>query len=177
MKNVIKIVLGIVIIVLIYLVYDSIAGPMKEMAEVQKREAAVIAQLEKVRDAELAFKDLKGSFSKDWDELFELMKNGKFKVLIKEGDEDDSTSVVKMDSIFVSIKDSLFKNFNLDSLPFVPYGEGAQFTLDAGTITERNVTVQVFEAKDPKPYSKKRQEESNPLRVGSMFEGTYSGNW
>lgn len=177
MNALIKAGLGIVIIVLIYLVYQSIAGPMAEMEETANREKAVIERLEKIRDAELAYKDLNGEFTKDWDKLIETMKNGNFKVLIKEGDEDDSTTVVRMDSVFVSIKDSLFRNFNLDSLPFVPFEGNLMFDLDAGKITERNVTVPVFEAKDPKPYSKKRQEEKNPLKVGSMFEGTYSGNW
>ncbi len=176
MNALIKAALAVIIVVLIYLVYQSISEPMKQMEETAKRERAVIERLEKIRDAQLAYKDLKGEFTKDWDQLIETMKNGKFKVLIKEGDEDDSTTVVRLDSVFVSIKDSLFKNFNLDSLPFVPY-ENVMFELDAGKITERNVTVPVFEVKDPKPYSKKRQEEKNPLKVGSMFEGTYSGNW
>jgi hypothetical protein len=179
MKGTIKIVLAALVGLLIYLVYDSVSGPMKELKEIEKREKAVIARLEKVRDAELAYKDVKGVFTKDWDELIEFIKVGKFKVLIKEGDEDDSTSVVRYDSIFVSIKDSLFKNFNVDSLAFVPYGieGGLKFQLDAGTITQNEVTVQVFEAKDPKPFSKTRQQEKNALKVGSMTDATYSGNW
>ncbi len=179
MKGIIKIVLAALVGLLIYLVYDSVSGPMKEIKETEKRERAVIARLEKVRDAELAYKDVKGVFTKDWDELIEFIRVGKFKVLIKEGDEDDSTSVVKYDSLFISVKDSLFKNFNIDSLAFVPYGEkeGIKFDLDAGTITQNEVTVQVFEAKDPKPFSKIRQKEKNPLKVGSMSDATYSGNW
>jgi hypothetical protein len=177
MNRIVKIILSIVVIILIYLVYESIAGPMRETAEVERREKAVIAGLEKVRDAELAYKELKGVFTKDWDELIGTMKTGKFKLLIKEGDPDDSTSILRTDSVFASIKDSLFKNYNLDSLPYVPFGDGLKFELDAGTVMQNNVTVQVFEAKDPKPYGQKRREEKNPLKVGSMFEATYSGNW
>lgn len=179
MNTVIKIVLAAVIVLLVYLVYNSVAGPMREIEQTKVIEKAVIAKLEKIRDAELAYKDIKGSFTKDWDELIDVMNNGKFKVLIKEGDEDDSTSIVRIDSSFVSIKDSLFRNFNLDSIAFVPFNEkdGLKFLLDAGTVTQNGVTVPVFEAKDPKPFNKTRIKESNPLKVGSMTDATYSGNW
>ena len=63
-------------------------------------------------------------------------------------------------------------NYAIDSLAYVPFGNGVKFELSAGTINKSKITVPVFEAKDPKPY-----DPNDPLVIGSMFEAHLNGNW
>ena len=49
--------------------------------------------------------------------------------------------------------DSLFKkNYPIDSLNFVPFGNGVEFKLSAGTINKSKITVPVFEIKRSKTF-------------------------
>ena len=73
----------------------------------------------------------------------------------------------------VSILDSLFhENYPIDSIGYVPFGDGIKFKLSAGTINKSKINVPVFEARDPKPY-----DPTDPLTIGSMTEAHLNGNW
>ena len=51
------------------------------------------------------------------------------------------------------------------------------FKIAAGDLKKNNVVVPVFEIKDPKPYSKEREAKNDPLKVGSIYDVNYNGNW
>jgi hypothetical protein len=175
---IVKVVLGIAVIVLAYALWRTIIDPIRYQEEVDRREAAIIERLTYVKDAQLAFKEVHGEFATNWDQLLNSVKNDNLKILSMTGDPEDSTSVVKVDTIFVSIMDRYFENVNVDSLKFVPFGaEGDTFLINAGAVKKNNVTVPVFEVVDPNPFSKKRIEENNPLRLGNMYDPIYTGNW
>jgi hypothetical protein len=82
--------------------------------------------------------------------------------------------VVIRDTLFVSVKDSMYPadGKRIDSLPFVPFGEGARFAMNAGRVSKGEVMVNVFEVVDSKPFDPR-----HVLRVGSMTEPTNAGNW
>jgi hypothetical protein len=105
------------------------------------------------------------------------MKNGQLKVLIAYGDRDDSTTQFQQKIELVSVRDSLFKNVDIDNIRFVPGKDTMQFKIEAGEITKNNVPVPVFQVTDPDPFSKTRIKEKDPLRVGNMYDADYSGNW
>lgn len=175
---IVKIILGIAVIVLAYTLYGVILEPIRYQAEVDRREAAIIERLNHVKNAQLSYKDVHGSFASNWDQLIASVKSDKLKILSMTGDPEDSTSVVKVDTIYVSIMDQYFKGVAVDSLRFVPFSEtGDTFLINAGTIKKNDISVPVFEVTDPNPYSKKRVKEKNPLRLGNMFEPVYTGNW
>lgn len=179
-NKVLKIVLFIVAAFLSYMVYDSIASEMRYREEVEIVEEQVIDKLEHIRMAQLAYKDQKGKFTDNFDSLINFVKVAQLKIIKQYGDKDDSTSVFREEFVYVSLKDSMFKDFNLDSMPFVPPFDTAKFVMDAKVITQANVEVPVFKVVDPYPFDKQRQNPNHPkkaLQVGSLTEATYSGNW
>jgi len=180
MNTGIKIVLFLLAAFLAYKVYDSIAGEIAYMKEVERIEADVIERLETIREIQMIHRDEKGEFAGGFDSLISFAKNGTMKIVREYGDKDDSTSVYRREVESVSIRDSLFPNYPLDSLPFVPHNEAYEkFIMSANIITQNKVKVPVFEVKDPNPFSRDRRDEKdpNPLKVGSLTEAKYSGNW
>ncbi len=142
------------------------------------REDAVIEKLKVLKEGQLAFKDENGKFADNFDDLLNFMENGQKKILIQSGSADDSTTVVETSEKMVSIKETLFPDVNIEKLRYVPFhADSVQFKIAAGEINKNNVTVPVFEIKDPKPFSKERQKKDNPLKVGSIFDVNYNGNW
>lgn len=178
MKYVIRIVLLAVIAVLAYLSIDTVASDIKYAKEVEEKEAAVIAKLKTLKDGQMAYKDANGRFADNFDDLLDFMENGQKKVLIQSGSADDSTTVVVTSEKLVSIKESLFAEVDVPSLKYLPFhADSVVFKIAAGEIKKNNVTVPVFEIKDPKPFSIQRHEKNDPLKVGSIFEVNYNGNW
>jgi len=177
MKYVIRIVLLIIIVVLAVVTVKSVLDPIKYAEEVEVKEAKVIEKLKVLRDGQLAYKDENGKFAGDFDELLNFMENGKMKVLIQQGDKDDSTTVYKVEEQLVSIQDSLFPEVDIPNLRFVPFKDTLQFQMEARVIKKNNVSVPVFEIKDPEPFSKERQKKRDPLKVGSISDVNYNGNW
>ncbi len=198
MKTVYQIVLAILIVVIAYFVYESIMAPIRFEKEKNKRYGATIQRLKDVRTAQLAYRSRYNKFTGSFDTLITFLKEGEFKVVKQIGSEDDSLAVaqgkVYRDTILVAVRDSLFKNFPVDSLRIVPFSGGAQFELAAGELeTGSKVKVKVFECKAHNDVILKgldRQEIINindlqkkldkypGLQVGSMTEATNNaGNW
>ncbi len=160
MKTLFQIVLIIIIGVLTWLLYDGIMIPIRFEKEKAIRYAAVIHKLKDIRTAQIAYKDQNGKFTGSFDTLIDFLKNGKMKVVKSIGqiDEDllatmtEAEAVKKKliirDTVLVPIADTLFKKgYCFDSLRYIPFTNGVQFKLGAGTIlTGSKVKVRVFEA-------------------------------
>jgi hypothetical protein len=173
--NILKIALFLVIVVLAYFLIDTIAEPIRFEKEKSIRYAQVIERLKMIRTAEIAHRDVKGEFTGDWDALLDFVKNGEMQVVKVIGNPDDSLDVlagIKYDTLMVSIADSFFMNYPIDSLPIIPFTNGAKFDLQAGKITKGNIQVNVFQAEDTAPFDPRKV-----LRVGSMVDANLSGNW
>ncbi len=177
MKYVIRAVLVVIICVLAYLTYEGIAEPVRYAKEVGIKEQAVIDRLKIIRDGQIAFKDQNGRFTASFDTLIDFMNNGKMKMMVEYGDEDDSTTVFRQEEKLVSVKDTFFRDIDVDKIRFVPFYDTLQFKMEANVITKNNVSVPVFQVTDPKPFDRERQAKNDPLRVGSVFEVDYNGNW
>ncbi|PCJ64133.1 MAG: hypothetical protein COA58_14205 [Bacteroidetes bacterium] len=177
MKYVVRIGLLLLIAVLAYFTYESIAAPVRYKAEVEKIEAKIIDRLKILRDGELAYKDVHSRFADNFDSLLNFMENGEMTTLIQDGNVDDSTTVFTSREVAYSVKDSLFRNVDVMNLKYVPDMGTLEFKIAAGTLKKNNVTVPVFEIKDPEPFSVDRQYKNNPLKVGSIFAVNYNGNW
>lgn len=198
MKTVYQIVLAILIVVIAYFVYESIMAPIRFEKEKNKRYDVTIQRLKDVRTAQVAYRSRYSKYTGSFDTLITFLKEGQFKVVKQIGSEDDSLAVaqgkVYRDTILVAVRDSLFKNYAVDSLRFVPFSGGDQFELAAGELeTGSKVKVKVFECKAHNDVILKgldRQEIINMndlakklekyagLKVGSMTEATNNaGNW
>ena len=93
MKYSIRIGLLVVIAVFGYLIFESIAEPIRYQKQVAIKEKAVIEKLAILRDGQLAYRENKGGFAGNFTDLLDFMQNGQLKVIIQQGDKDDSTTV------------------------------------------------------------------------------------
>jgi len=169
----VNIALTIVIIVLSYLIFRGINEPIKFNKEKKHRYGFVIQKLKDIRTAEIAYKSVNGNFTSNFDTLISFVKEGEFSLIKQIGNIEDSAAVIIRDTIFIPVKDSIFPaNYPIDSLPYIPFGNGAKFRLQAGEIEKGKVIVKVFEAVDTAPFDPKQV-----LKVGSMTEPSNAGNW
>ncbi len=161
MRVAIKIVLALAIILLGYLLVESIMKPIRFNKEREKREKATISRLENIRTAQVAFKDKYGRYTGSFDSLINFVKYDSFPVVRAIGSIPDSLYLEGMteleaiklgliirDTMFVSVLDSIFSpRYPIDSLRHVPFSDTAQFFLGATEIqTLSLVKVEVFEA-------------------------------
>lgn len=206
MKKVLQIALLLAIVGLGYLLYESIATPIRYDGEQTKRYSKVIQRLKDIRTAQIAYKSEYGKFTSSFDTLANFVKHGFFNVETRIGSADDSAAVskglFKRTKVQVSVLDSLFKGNAalVDSLQYIPYGGGSKFEMGAGELmTASKVPVKVFEAKAPdsiifrsfildnsgykqilvnKTSEKKKLDKYPGLKVGSLTEATNNaGNW
>jgi len=164
MKLVIQIVLWIVIIFLGWQLWSSIMGPVEFNKVKEVRYAKVIKNLKDIQAAELAHKEITGSFTGSFDSLIHFIETAQFAITqrrdtsyadvaknkafgISEGYFIDKSLIDTLG--FTPVKDSLFKNSTrYKTMMNVPIeGVDAKFDLKAGKITKNDATYSVFEAK------------------------------
>lgn len=199
MKTVYQILLLIAIVILSYLVYESIMSPIRFNKNKDKRYAKTIERLKDIRTAELAYRSENDKFTGSFDTLIDFVKHGEFRVVRQIGSMDDSVAVAKglvyRDTVRISVRDSLFiPGYPVDSLRYVPFTGGKEFELGAGVLeTGSGLAVKVFEAKvhnDVLLHGLNRQlvvnlndlrkklERYPGLQVGSLTQATnHAGNW
>lgn len=207
MKTVFQVILVFVIVGLGYLVYDSIMQPIRFNNEQAKRQSAVVDRLKMIRDVQVAYKTIYEKYTGSFDTLITFAKEGNLKLVKSEGALTDSMlqaglteaeavkqGIIKRDTVLVAVKDSICKNFNPDSLRYVPFTDKAQFEMGASSITTSSgLVIPVFEAKVANRVYLKgldNQERINlddmaeqlgrfpGLKVGSLDEANNNaGNW
>ncbi len=196
-SNVIKIVLSVIIIVLAFLLINSIMAPVKFENEKTKRERIVIKQLKEIRDVQVAYKGIHNRYTSSFDTLIDFIKTGQIPVVNIIPDPTDTTFIRTInDTIgYVLVVDTLFKNlvnFDPNSLRYIPFSNGVEFELDAGKIKISATRVNVFEAKalyihilhdmDRQMIINLRKklkelDKYEGMKVGSMDEASTDGNW
>ncbi len=153
MKTVIQILLSVAILLLGYLLVDSISQPIRFQQEQRKRYSRTIDRLRDIRTAQLAYRSVYGEFTGSFDTLINFVKYDSFRVVraigFEDEDEDVASEEIIRDTVLVSVKDSIFPSgYAVDSLRYVPYTGGReQFFLGAGEVmTGSGLPVKVFEA-------------------------------
>ncbi len=193
---IIKIVLAIVIIVLVYLVYESVQEPLRFNAKKDRIEEQVIENLKDIRATQLVFKRVHSTYAANFDTLVDFIKYTEIPVVNMIPDPEDTTFTKTInDTIgFINVGDSLFKNriALIDSLRFIPFSGGQEFTLEAGEIERGGLKVAVFEAKAHYSTflkgldrqlvinlikSKEDLDHFPGIKVGSLLEPSTDGNW
>ncbi|MEA4916500.1 hypothetical protein [Proteiniphilum sp.] len=86
MKIVIRVLLTIAIILLAYVSWRSIQGPIDFNTEVAKRDRAVIQRLVDIRTAQVALRTQTGSYTASFDTLTHFVKEGRIPTVVKVGD-------------------------------------------------------------------------------------------
>ncbi|HNP66789.1 MAG TPA: hypothetical protein PKH16_02695 [Aequorivita sp.] len=164
MKLVIQIVLWIVIIFLGWKLWNSVMGPVEFNKIKEARYVKVIENLKDIQAAELAHKEITGSFTGDWDSLISFIDTAKFAITQRRDTSYADVAKNKAFGIsegyfieeslidtlgFTPVKDSLYGSTNrYKTMMNVPVkGVDAKFDLKAGKITKNDATYSVFEAK------------------------------
>lgn len=159
MKTILQIVIGIAIVVLAYLLYDSLMHPIRFKQSVQHRKELVVDRLIDIRSLQSAYKDEHGAFTESFDSLIHYFKEGNVSVVRQIGSLDDSVAVargeVHRDTIRIPVRDTLSKvlkvfkineRFNIDSLRYVPI-VGDEFEMRAVMYKSiSNIMIPLFEA-------------------------------
>lgn len=207
MKLGIQIVLWIASIFFTYKIYDSINGPIKFNQTKNERYAKVIDRLKDIRKSQIAYKDVKGTFSNNFDSLVNFVDEGYFTLIEKRDSsymEYDRTyridmlrEVIVIDTLGrVSVKDSLFKNTNrYQEMAYIPIDgvRDSMFTINAEVINKNGYNVPVFEVKVSKNVilfdqnADLVQQENETVSVdgvngpaivlGSLSNVSTNGNW
>ena len=165
MKIALQVFLWILSIFFSYQIYNSVMGPIDFNKVRDQRYAKVINRLKEIRKAQIAYKDVNGKYSKNFDTLINFIDEGFF-TLIENRDssylEYDRTyridmlkEVVVVDTLgTVSVKDSLFSdNKNYVNMAKIPVqGIDGVFSINADKIEKNSggtisYYVDVFEVK------------------------------
>ena len=162
MKKALNIVLTIIIIVLIYFLYESIMEPIRFKKEREFRESAIKEKLIDIRTAQEAFKSVKGYYTGSFDTLITFLKTDSLPLVFKIGSLTDEMiasgittereavrkGLISRDTSYIPVRDSVFKEgYPIDQLRFVPGLENIEFQMSAGRVmTASMVMVNVFEA-------------------------------
>ena len=207
MKVTLKILLAVAVVLLAYMCYRSIMGPIEFKDEKDRRENLIKARLIDIRKAQIEYKNIHKVHAANFDELSKFLKDEKLPFLIKEGVLTDEQlekgmtekeavkkGLIRRDTIWVTAVDTLFgKGYNVDDLRNVP-GANVQFTMDTATLTSGSgYTVKVFQCgvqyddylgdldKQLVYNLKDKAEKMHKypgLRVGSVEEiNNNAGNW
>ncbi len=207
MKVTLKILLAVAVLLLAYMCYRSIMGPIEFKDERDRRENLIKARLIDIRKAQIEYKNIHKVHAANFDELSKFLKDEKLPFLIKEGVLTDEQlekgmtekeavkkGLIRRDTVWVTAVDTLFgKGYNVDDLRNVP-GANVQFTMDTATLTSGSgYTVKVFQCGvlyDDYLGDLNKQEVYNlkdkaskmgkyaGLRVGSVEEiNNNAGNW
>lgn len=165
MRKVIQPILIVAIIVLGYLVVESIMRPIRFQRLVEEREEAVINKLLEIREAQKAYKDVYKKYTGSFDTLGMFLQNDSFTVtkaigtipeewleelgLEKAREKAIAEKVIVRESTTRSVMDSLFGgDYAVDSMKFVPYTDDVEFEIEANQVlTSSNLMVQVVEVK------------------------------
>ena len=203
MKAFIHVLLAGLIVFLAYETVQSIVEPIEFKKEQKKRYDETIQKLKDIRAAQGAYKEVNGDYTASFDTLIDFVKNGQFSIIRKIGEipedllgqisekEAIQKGMISRDTTKVSVLDSLFpSNYKIDSLRFIPYSGGHEFTLKKGVVeTASKLKVKVFEASAPSKLILKGLDEQEiinlndgldykGLKVGSITEvNNGAGNW
>ena len=203
-KPLLNLVLWILIIFLGYLTYESIAGELRFKKIKDDRYQVVVNRLIDIQKAEVAYKDVNGTYTDKYDNLIRFIDTAKVPITERRDstvlDEEKTKrfngieyfkTLIVVDTLdYYSVKDSLFKNVDYKNIMNIGVGEpGAKFELKAGSIDD----IHVFEAsvdksiilfdQDKNLVSNEKQTVSvdgvngPKIVVGSMNEVKTTGNW
>lgn len=204
--RIIKAVLWSLIFFFSYMIYTSINAPIKFNEVKKERYLKVIDKLKDIRNAQLAYKSVNGSYANNFDGLIKFIDTAQYTLTQKRDSSylqydrvyriDMLREVVVIDTLgFSSVKDSLFGNSNrYKNMAQIPInGVDAIFSIKSDMIKKGDYDVHVFEvrvSKDVILFDQNKdllkQEKAlmsvdgvngPDLVLGSMTEVSTNGNW
>jgi len=164
MKKIVQLILVLVIVGLVYVIYDQISTPIRFEKIKKAKEEAVIERIKDIRTAERAFKSKYQRFAGNFDTLINFVLNDSIEGQRRIVDEDDSVAMAllkrsgkkNIETFTVAVIDTIFspKRLTADQVKNFRYIPGTnkqvEFSIAAGMVTtESKVVVPVVEVKAP----------------------------
>jgi hypothetical protein len=174
-KLIVLAVLGVLNIFLIWKIYDLVIGDVRMQQKTDKIDKMVIDKLSKIRDCQVAYRDMTGDYAKDFDELIKGIKDGKIKQFKSVGDKDKNPDLeVQIDTFYKDAMIEVFgtRDYPIENLALVPPHDTAVFLMETDYVEKNEVTLPVFQVVDPHPFNPDRT-----LKVGSLVDAIETGNW
>ncbi len=167
-KTILQILLAIVMIVLAYMLYDSIMAPVRFDKTRVAREKAVIERISDIRSAQRGYKQVYGKYTGSFDTLINFVLTADMEFERQLVSSDDSVGLARLkklrkknvEKFTVKAIDTVFGAKKLtpeqiQQLRFIPHsaaannGQAVEFIMGASSVMVGNVSVPVFEAKAP----------------------------
>ena len=167
MRTVIQIILAIAIVILGYLVFESIMTPIRFNKIMKVRETAAIERMIDLREAQKAYKDIKQRYTDNFDTLILFLNNDSFSVTKAIGTIPEelidsvgmrkareialNKGIIKREITKVPVKDSILgRTYPVDSLQYVPYTNKQKFSMLADeSVTPSGLSIKVLVVKVP----------------------------
>lgn len=162
-KKIAQIVLAVVIVGLVYVIYQQISTPIRFDKELATRQAAVIERIKDIRTAQRAFKSKYMRFTGSFDSLEQFILNDTLELERKLVDEYDSVAMAQLkksgrknvEKFKIAVIDTIFSPRTLTAsqvkeLRYIPFSDNKEYYLEAGIITtESKVVIPVVECRAP----------------------------
>ena len=169
------IILPLVIVALVYAIWNSVQAPVQFQKDTKARETVAIQRLKDIRTLQDAFKGAHGHFTASIDSLVAFYHNDSIKITKQIGSMDDSAAVANTEAlkkknrkitnaqlleyyekgmnlvlsidVAIPVKDTLLKraDFNAEELKTIPFS-GKPIIMNAIVKTVSGVEVPLFEA-------------------------------
>ncbi len=164
MKKIFQIILALVIVALVYVIYDQISTPIRFENELKNRKTQVIERIKDIRTAQRAYKSKYQRFTADFDTLAAFILTDTLELERKIVDEDDSVALAllkkagkkNIEKFKVAVIDTIFAPkvltaADVEQLRYIPGTDNkAQYIMEAGIITtESKVVIPVVECRAP----------------------------
>ena len=166
MKVTLKILLAVAVVLLAYMCYRSVMGPIEFDKTREQRENLIKARLIDIRKAQIEYKNIHKVHAANFDELSKFLKDEKLPFLIKEGVLTDEQlekgmteaeavkkGLIRRDTMWVLAKDTLLgKNYDVAAMRYVPAvpGEKITFKMDTATLKSGSgYEIKVFACEVP----------------------------
>lgn len=163
-KKIAQFILAVVIVALVYVIYQQIATPIRFEEERKAKSAQVIDRIKDIRTAQRSFKSKYQRFTASFDTLVDFVLNDTLELERKIVDEDDSVAMAQLkkmgrknvEKFKVAVIDTIFSPKKLsrkevENLRYVPgTGNQVEYAMEAGIITtESKVVIPVVECRVP----------------------------
>lgn len=163
-KKIAQIILAVVIVALVYVIYQQISTPIRFEEEKKAKSAQVIERIKDIRTAQRSFKSKYQRFTGSFDSLAAFVLNDTLELERKIVDEDDSAAMAQLkklgrknvETFKVAVIDTIFSPKKLsrqdvENLRYVPGTDNqVEYIMEAGIITtESKVVIPVVECRIP----------------------------
>lgn len=166
MKVTLQILLAAAVVLLVYMCYKSVTGPIEYDDQKKIRDQAIITRLIEIRKAQIEYKNIFKTHAANFDELGKFLKEGKLPFLVKEGVLTDEQlekgmtekeavkqGLIRRDTVWINAKDTLLGvNYDVDNMRYVPAvpGDKIEFAMDTATLKSGSgYEIRVFACEVP----------------------------